>query len=53
VIDSKAYMGYQTKVLPFNSILLAMNNTPPIVWAKNDLAHGVLQNTPIRVLISF
>jgi hypothetical protein len=29
-----------------------MNNTPLIAYMKNDLAHGILQNTPIRVLIA-
>jgi hypothetical protein len=40
------------RVLQFKSIILAMNNTPLIAQVKNELAHGVLQNTPIRVLIS-
>jgi hypothetical protein len=52
VIDPKAFLGYLTRVLQFNSIFLAMNNTPHITYMKNDLAHGVLQNTPIGVLIS-
>jgi len=30
-----------------------MSNTPPIAYTKNDLAYGILQNTPIKVLISF
>jgi hypothetical protein len=29
-----------------------MDNTPQIAYMKNDLAHGVLQNTLIGVLIS-
>jgi hypothetical protein len=52
VIDPKTFMGYQIKVLQFNSIILAMSNTLQIANMKNDLAHGVLQNIQIRVLIS-
>jgi hypothetical protein len=52
MIDPKAFMGYRTRVLQFYSILLAMSNTPWITYTKNDLTHGVLHNTPIRVLIS-
>jgi hypothetical protein len=29
-----------------------MSNTLWIAYMENDLTHGVLQNTPIRVLIS-
>jgi hypothetical protein len=36
-------MGYWTKVLQFNSILLAMSNTPRIAYMEDDLAHGILQ----------
>jgi hypothetical protein len=53
VIDPKAFLRYWTKVLPFNSILLAMGNTLLIVEAKNDLIHGILQIMPIKVIISF
>jgi hypothetical protein len=35
-------MAYQTKVLQFISIFLAMSNTPLIVNQKNDLARGAL-----------
>jgi hypothetical protein len=52
VIDPKTFLGYQTRVLQLNSIDLTMNNTLPISYMENDLAHGILQNTPIRVLIS-
>jgi hypothetical protein len=53
VIDPKSFQDIGQRVLPFNSILLAMNNTLLIVYVENNLAHGVLQNTPIKVLISF
>jgi len=52
VTDPKTFMGYQIKVMQFNSIFLAMNNTLQIVNTKNDLAHGILHNNQIRVLIS-
>jgi hypothetical protein len=41
------------KAMQFNSIIVAMSNTLWIAYVSNDLAHGVLQNIPIRVLISF
>jgi hypothetical protein len=52
VTDPKTFMGYQIKVLQFNSIFLAMNNTLRIANTKNDLAYGILHNNQIRVLIS-
>jgi hypothetical protein len=42
VIDPKAFLAYKTKVLKFDSILLAMSNTLQIVNMKNDLTHGIL-----------
>jgi len=52
MIDPKIFLGYQTRVLPFNFMFFAMSNTPPIAEVENDLIHGILHNTPIRVLIS-
>jgi hypothetical protein len=40
------------KSLEFKLIILAMIITLSIACAKTDLAHGVLQNTQIMVLIS-
>jgi hypothetical protein len=37
-------MGYRTKVLQFNSIHLAISNTPRIAYTEDDLAHGILQH---------
>jgi len=50
-------MGYRTKVLQFNSIHLAISNTPRIAYTEDDLAHGILQTPqlgywfPLRFLV--
>jgi hypothetical protein len=53
VIDLKAFLGYPERGIASSFHLFGYEQYPFKSVDQNDSTHGVLQNTLIRVLLSF